>query len=133
MSDRCWCETVVSRFHATLGYRRGSAALQRCAGAQKNRVAVACGCSYSGCAPHTAGRESRGGRGQASRRQGQATNARNRLAEAPELLAFTGFPKEHWRQLWSDNPLERRNKEIRRRTDVGIFPDRASKTPLDGT
>src|SRR5262249_59498496 len=50
------------------------------------------------------------------------------LAEAgPDLLAFTGFPKEHWRQLWSNNSLERLNKEIRRRTDaLGIFPDRPS-------
>ena len=41
------------------------------------------------------------------------------LEEAgPEILAFTGFPKEHWRQLWSHNSLERLNKEIRRRTDV---------------
>ena len=41
------------------------------------------------------------------------------LEEAgPEILAFTGFPKEHWRQLWSNNSLERLNKEIRRRTDV---------------
>jgi putative transposase len=47
------------------------------------------------------------------------------LADAAEdLLAFSAFPQAHWRQLWSTNPLERLNGEIKRRTNVvGIFPN----------
>ena len=46
------------------------------------------------------------------------------LADAiPDILAFTAFPVSHWQKLWSNNPLEGLNQDIRRRTDmVGIFP-----------
>ena len=40
-----------------------------------------------------------------------------------EVLAFTAFPRAHWRKIWSTNPLERVNKEIKRRSRVvGISP-----------
>jgi putative transposase len=55
------------------------------------------------------------------------TNARE------DLTAFTAFPVAHWRKLWSTNPLERLNKEVKRRTNVvGIFPDDAAVLRLAG-
>jgi transposase-like protein len=50
-----------------------------------------------------------------------------------DITAFRHFPAAHWRQIWSTNPLERVNKEIKRRTDVvGVFPNPAALLRLAG-
>ena len=50
-----------------------------------------------------------------------------------DLTAFATMPTEHWRKIWSNNPIERLNREIKRRADVvQIFPDRGSVTRLIG-
>jgi putative transposase len=53
---------------------------------------------------------------------------------AADLCAFAAFPQAHWKKVWSTNPLERVNKEIKRRTNVvGIFPNEAGVLRLAGS
>ena len=50
-----------------------------------------------------------------------------------DVLAFAAFPRAHWRKIWSNNPLERLNKEVKRRSNVvGIFPNDAAAIRLIG-
>ena len=59
--------------------------------------------------------------------------AESMRAARTDVLAFTSFPRAHWRKIWSNNPLERLNKEVKRRSNVvGIFPNDRSAIRLIG-
>ena len=60
--------------------------------------------------------------------------ARMLIDAEPDLTAFAAFPREHWTKIWSNNPIERLNREIKRRADVvQVFPDSESARPLIGS